>query len=261
MSIIRNLYEHESIARESVTDSATRPSSHPSSHPSTPIFGVQPLTEGSGSLQYLEGYLELILGPMFSGKTTQLVQIYKKYTYIRKRVSVINYFADTRYDDSMLSTHDKLMIPCILGETISKLWYDESNYYYKQLHESEVILINEGQFFGDLFECVLDMVEKHKKTVYICGLDGDFKRQRFGRLLDLIPYCDKINKLQSLCSNCKNGKGAIFSHRLSQEASQIVIGSDNYVPLCRKCYIEFTTDSDICARLWSEPVEELEEEA
>ena len=60
-----------------------------------------------------EGYLEIILGPMFSGKTTQLVQMHKNYTYIGKNVTVINYVDDTRYHDAMLSTHDKLMIPCI----------------------------------------------------------------------------------------------------------------------------------------------------
>lgn len=187
----------------------------------------------------LDGYLELILGPMFSVKTTQLIQIYKKYTYIGKKVAVVNYYEDTRYDTCMLSTHDKIMIPCIQTPNISQLWKNIDNMYYQQLRESDVILINEGQFFPDLCECVLDMVENHNKVVYICGLDGDFKRNRFGEILELIPYCDKITKLQSLCSICKNGKNAIFSHRLTEESSQIVIGSDNYVPLCRKCYNGF----------------------
>jgi thymidine kinase len=184
-----------------------------------------------------DGYLELILGPMFSGKTTQLIQEYKKFTYIRKRVATINYAGDTRYDMSMLSTHDKLMIPCIQSSSINQLWNNPENEYYEELHNADVILINEGQFFDDLYECVLDMVEKHHKIVYICGLDGDFKRNRFGKLLELIPYCDKITKLQSLCSICKNGKHALFSHRLTEESSQIVIGSNNYIPLCRACYV------------------------
>ena len=199
-------------------------------------------TEQLHSIRQVDGYLELILGPMFSGKTTQLIQTYKKYTYIGKKVAVINYYADTRYDSCMLSTHDKIMIPCIQTPNISQLWHNEDSTYYQPLHDADVILINEGQFFPDLQDCVLDMVEKHNKVVYICGLDGDFKRQRFGEILELIPYCDKITKLQSLCSICRNGKNAIFSHRLSQESSQIVIGSDNYVPLCRTCYIGLTPD-------------------
>ena len=183
------------------------------------------------------GYLELILGPMFSGKTTHLIQAYKKYTYIGKNVATINYYGDTRYDVSMLSTHDKVMIPCIQSSNILSLWNNPDCSYYAELRAADVILINEGQFFDDLYDCVIDMVETHNKIVYICGLDGDFKRKRFGQILDLIPYCDKMVKLHALCSNCRNGTPAIFSHRITDEALQIVIGSDNYKPLCRACYI------------------------
>ena len=77
---------------------------------------------------------------------------------------------------------------------------------------------------------------KEKKKIYIGGLDGDFERKKFGKILDLIPLCDKITKLVSLCSLCKNGTPGIFSMRLSQEKEQKVIGSDNYIPVCRNCY-------------------------
>ena len=188
------------------------------------------------------GYLELILGPMFSGKTTQLIDVYKKYTYIGKNVITLNYYEDTRYDQTMLSTHDKIMIPCIQTSRISDVWNNKiineinGEIINGEIRNADVILINEGQFFEDLYECVIDMVENHNKIVYICGLDGDFKRNRFGKILDLIPYCDKIVKLHSLCSICKNGKSAIFSHRLTDESSQVVIGATNYIPLCRTCY-------------------------
>lgn len=177
----------------------------------------------------MDGYLELILGPMFSGKTTELIQHYKKYTYIGKRVIVINYAEDKRYHDEMLSTHDKIMIPCNFATTLGELWPQMADEY-------DVIIINEGQFFADLYEVVLDMVEQKNKTVYICGLDGDFKRQKFGKILDLIPYADTVTKLNSLCSLCKDGKAGLFSHRITQETSQVVIGSDNYMPVCRGCY-------------------------
>lgn len=184
----------------------------------------------------MEGYLELCLGPMFSGKTTQLIQTHKKYVYIGKKVSVINYFDDVRYHDSLLSTHDKLMIPCIFAKTLSEIWINPENENYTSLHEADVVLINEGQFFSDLFDMVLHLVEVENKKVYIFGLDGDFKRCKFGQILDLIPFCDKLTKLNSLCAVCKDGTKGIFSHRVSQETSQVVIGSDNYKPLCRKCY-------------------------
>ena len=64
-----------------------------------------------------DGYLEMWLGPMFSGKTTQLIQTYKQYSYIDKSIAVVNYDGDKRYHDTMLSTHDKIMIPCIQCST------------------------------------------------------------------------------------------------------------------------------------------------
>jgi thymidine kinase len=132
----------------------------------------------------------------------------------------------------MLSTHDKVMIPCIQTTNLSDFGIVET------MLESDVILINEGQFFEDLYNIVLNMVDVHKKIVGICALDGDFLRQRFGRVLDLIPHCDKVIKLHALCSLCRDGKAAIFSHRITNESEQIVIGSDNYMPLCRGCYMK-----------------------
>lgn len=175
-----------------------------------------------------QGYLELFIGPMFSGKTTHLIQCYKQYHYIGKKVCVINYKDDTRYHDSMLSTHDKMMIPCIQTHSIRGVM--------DKALSAEVVLINEGQFFHDLYDCVLEMVERYNIKVYISALDGDFKRKKFGGILDLIPYCDKVSKLNALCSSCKNGTKALFSHRVSSENEQIVIGVDNYIPVCRSCY-------------------------
>jgi thymidine kinase len=179
-------------------------------------------------VQNNSGYLELILGPMFSGKTTRLIQHYKAYKFIGKKIVVINYSLDTRYSETMLSSHDRIEIPCIFTSTLSdkSMWID-----------ADVILINEGQFFGDLLETVVEMVDVYKKQVHICGLDGDFRRQRFGTLLDLVPYSDKVEKLNAFCGICKNGNLAVFSHRVSSESAQVVIGSDNYMPLCRACYL------------------------
>jgi thymidine kinase len=98
---------------------------------------------------------------------------------------------------------------------------------------SDVILINEGQFFPDIHDVVVMLVETYKKHVVVCGLDGDFKRIKFGKLCDLIPFCDTITKLQAVC-DC--GQPSIFSHRTSTETAQVLIGSSNYKPLCRACY-------------------------
>ena len=180
----------------------------------------------------MTGFLSLILGCMFSGKTTALINIYNEKRNEGKDVYVINFSGDKRYHDSMLSTHDKKMIPCVFTPCLSDLWV---SHIITNIHTADVILINEGQFFPDLFEIVSSMVEKYGKQVYIYGLDGDFNRRKFGQMLDLIPLCDEVTKLQANCHNCS--KDALFSHRITAEKDQIIIGSDNYIPLCRECYI------------------------
>ncbi len=147
-----------------------------------------------------------------------------------------------------MSTHDKIKIPCIKTNKLKNIWKpDIKGFSDKSVNDidksgkclitkfSEVILINEGQFFEDLFEVVSDMLS-HGKKVYVCGLDGDFERKKFGQLLDLVPLCDKVTKLTSLCSLCKNGTKGIFSMRLTPEKEQTVVGSSNYIPVCRSCY-------------------------
>jgi thymidine kinase len=193
------------------------------------------------------GYLELYLGPMFSGKTSKILEIYKQCKFCNIPVSVINHCTDTRYHESMLSTHDQVMIPCIQTLNLRDIWdnqekekdidvdFNETNKNHLQLRNADVILINEGQFFDDLLPCVESMLRENKK-VYIAGLDGDFERKKFGQILDLIPLCDKITKLTSLCGICKNGNAGIFSKRITEEKQQMLIGSSNYVPVCRVCY-------------------------
>jgi len=103
------------------------------------------------------------------------------------------------------------------------------------MKQADVILINEGQFFEDLYKIVVDLLKEDKK-VYVCGLDGDFERKKIGQILDLIPLCDKVTKLTSLCSICRDGTPGIFSMRLTDEKSQILVGVDNYAPVCRSCF-------------------------
>ena len=192
------------------------------------------------------GYLEIILGSMYSGKTSRLVEIYKQCKFCNISVAVINHCIDNRYDDELLSTHDKIMIPCIKTERLFDVWTESidiedditvvSRIKDKfNVATSDVILINEGQFFPDLEEFVKRLLIENKQ-IYICGLDGDFERKKFGQILDLIPLCDKVHKLSSLCSLCKNGTKGIFSMRLTSEKEQTVVGSENYIPVCRVCY-------------------------
>jgi len=188
------------------------------------------------------GYLEIICGPMFSGKTSKLLEIFNQYAYCEVPVLVINYKGDTRYSSTHLTTHDRREIPCVFTEHLHNLDADELTRCL--VENSAVILVNEGQFFEDLFVWTKTQVEKHAKSVYIAGLDGDFRRETFGDLLKLIPLADKVTKLQSICSQCRNGTPALFSHRKTSEQTQKIIGTDEYIPVCRYCYLRLNDVSN-----------------
>jgi thymidine kinase len=105
-------------------------------------------------------YLELIIGPMFSGKTSRLVDIYKQCKFCNIPVAVINHCIDDRYHETLLSTHDKIMIPCIKTDTLRNV--------LTNIQDAQVVIINEGQFFSDLYEVVLQMIGMGKK-IYVMG--------------------------------------------------------------------------------------------
>ena len=187
---------------------------------------------------YLEsGYLKVILGSMFSGKTTELDKEYRRFSSCGYECLFINHESDKRYnsDENQTATHDGFFINSLnIGSKLLDFFKKES-----YLTRYDVIFINEGQFFEDLYEFVDYAVNERKKRVYVCGLDGDFKRKKFGSILDIIPLCDDVVKLKALCKNCHFKEG-IFTFRLSDEEEQTVIGADNYIPLCRNCYNQRT---------------------
>ena len=176
------------------------------------------------------GRITVLIGCMFAQKTTELLRRVRRYKSIGYKVLIVNFAADQRYGKDCIASHDKdtEMAVCV-----------EELFAVNQLVETgdyDVIAIDEGQFFPDIYDKVLPLVDIAKKRVYVCGLDGDFKRERFGRLLDLVPVCDSIVKLTANCYYCS--RPAIFSHRKSDSKEQVLIGAaDMYVPLCRACYL------------------------
>ena len=205
------------------------------------------------------GYLEVVLGPMFSGKSSHLEQLYNKYTRCKVPAVVINHICDAcRYtvDDDLegiddcngnsvtradttektyMITHEQHRIPCTY---VSSLFSVKK----ETIESCTVFLINEGQFFAELAVFVQELLEK-KKTVIVCGLDGDFKRAKFGQMLDIIPLCDKVTKLTATCEMCKRpNTPAIFTVRLNSDTRDQVLvgGAEIYKPVCRSCYIKNT---------------------
>lgn len=181
--------------------------------------------------------LKVYIGPMFSGKTSKLMEIYNKCIKSNVSVLVINHNYDTRYSDTMLSNHNQEMIPCSWVANLNDM-------NHSMVTNSNVILINEGQFFGDLYEVVKKWVEIEGKHVVVSGLDGDSNRNKFGQMLDLIPIADKVKKLKSFCVICKYGKKAPFTMRCTDQKEQVLIGSDCYKPVCRNCHIYFNDKQD-----------------
>ena len=195
------------------------------------------------------GYLEVILGPMFSGKTSKIIEIYKQYSFCGIRTLVINHSHDTRYGEeningvtetittNVLYSHDQKRVNCIYGDSLQSVLHDYIDWFTDS--QPLGVFINEGQFFPDLKSTIWKMVKEYKSHVYVAGLDGDFQREKFGQMLELIPFCDQVYKLRSFCVFCKDGTKAIFSYRINHTkcVDQTQVGAgEHYVPLCRKCY-------------------------
>ena len=179
-----------------------------------------------------QAYLELIVGPMFSGKTSYLINIFNLYNH-KEKILAINNILDTRYSNNNIVSHDGKNIPCINVENLESLFSNKDCI----IDNYDIILINEAQFFKDLYSFVLKLLEKNKK-IYISGLDGDFRQNKFGYIIDLIPLCDSIIKLKANCMHCKKNNSAIFSHRIvNNNNEQTLIGAnESYIATCRDCY-------------------------
>ena len=185
--------------------------------------------------------LSLIIGCMFSGKTTELLRqltILSKF----KKCLYINNSLDTRNKEGVFSTHNPLYKNKI--ENIDMVSYTDEEFKnnMENMKTYDVIGIDEFQFFNIDIQLIVELVDIHKKTIFITSLDGDFNRNVFGKVFELIPYCDTIIKQHSYCSNCSNNKTlhhGIFTHKKKKQDDVIDVGADeSYISLCRECYVE-----------------------
>ena len=186
--------------------------------------------------------LELVIGPMFSGKSSYLLSTIRKYKEIGWPVYIITSSFDKRYTvDTKIVNHNQES--CIADIAVKNLKDISDNHLFL---EAKVIIIEEGQFFENLVEFVLKAVEIYGKRLIVAGLDGDASRKPFGEILDLIPYCDNIIKLKALCKICcADGiiTDALFTSKKGSidESNNSIInvgGSDKYEALCRIHYLE-----------------------
>ena len=182
--------------------------------------------------------LDMIIGPMYSGKSTELIRRLNIFAEMGIKVLYVNSKIDNRTDENF-STHSSVIksigkIDSIKVDKLSEIDFD--------LYQ--IIGIDEAQFFDNLKDCIIDLVEKRHKKVIVTGLNGDYLRRPFGEVNDLIPICDNVTKLNPFCKMCietnNTVRNALFTKRIvCNTTDTVLVGSNNlYIPACRECYFK-----------------------
>jgi thymidine kinase len=171
--------------------------------------------------------LEVVVGPMFSGKSTYALSYVHRQRAIGKRVLVIKPNIDNRYtSESVLVTHNNERIPCMLWDIKKPLCgLLDINY--------DCFVIEEAQFFTRLYHFCYYVMFNKNKHVLVVGLDGCSQQKKFGEILDIIPLSTSVLKLKALCSQCKDGTPAPYTKKLNNVNAQVDVGgAEKYVAVC-----------------------------
>lgn len=173
--------------------------------------------------------LDVVIGPMFSGKSSYVLSVVSRYSVLGVPVLVITHESDTRYAANQVVTHDGRSAPCVHAKDLDTV--DISPY--------KVIIVDEAQFFSHLVPFVEWAVDTHGKHLFLVGLDGDSNRRKFGEILDCIPLADRVLRLTAFCRSCADGTPGLFSYRRQGPTDRQVLvgGLSMYETLCRACYL------------------------
>lgn len=173
------------------------------------------------------GWIEVICGSMFSGKTEELIRRLKRAKIANLKVEIFKPAMDTRYHEQNIVSHDE---NAILSTPI-----DNSQTILLLANDVDVIGIDEAQFFDDQLPEVCDQLAVSGARVIVAGLDMDYTGKPFGQIPFLLSRADYITKLHAICVNC--GNIASFSFRKSSTGGQVLLGEkDLYEPRCRQCF-------------------------
>ena len=168
--------------------------------------------------------LVLILGCMFSGKTTELLRRVDKLTAIGKKVLLVHHSIDTRVQQNYVKTHGGIQK---VGKEYSSL--EEIPY-----HEYDAVAIDEGQFFQDITTIIPHL---DSTLIIVSALNGTFDRKNFGKIHELLPHVDDLIFKTAYCAKCSTINTAMFSKRLTKNKNVLDVGaSDKYAAVCRSCY-------------------------
>ena len=179
--------------------------------------------------------VELLIGPMFAGKSSSIHRIVNRYKCLHWNLCAISHASDTRYStDEKLMNHDNYGIPCI---KLSELMPFITN---QEFLKADLVIVDEAQFFPDLKQFVEYASDHLGKDILVVGLDGDAERRPFGQILECIPLADTVTKLKAFCKMCGDGTEAIFSlcRRQTEKTEQVLVGgAETYEAVCRKHYL------------------------
>ena len=174
------------------------------------------------------GWIEVICGPMFSGKTEELIRRLVRAQIAKQRVAIFKPNIDNRFSEDFIVSHNKRKIKSIQVKKTDAIMH------YKE--KADVFGIDEAQFFDISIVDVCRILANTGKRVVVAGLEKDYLANSFGPMPQIMVDAEYITKVNAICMNC--GDPANFSHRISPEEKQVVVGeTDKYEALCRRCYI------------------------
>tara|TARA_A100001011_G_scaffold400802_1_gene519098 strand:+ start:1156 stop:1707 length:552 start_codon:yes stop_codon:yes gene_type:complete len=173
------------------------------------------------------GWIELICGPMFSGKTEELIRRLVRAQFAKQEVAIFKPKTDNRYSEDYIVSHNKRKIKSIIVESSEEI--------YKFKNKADVFGIDEAQFFDTNVIDVCNQLAKSGKRVVIAGLDKDYAAKSFGPIQQLMVDAEYVTKVNAICMSC--GDPASFTQRISTEKDLVVVGeTDKYEARCRKCF-------------------------
>ncbi len=175
------------------------------------------------------GWIEVIVGSMFSGKTEELIRRIKRAKIAKLNVEIFKPLIDIRYDEENVVSHDRSAIQSTPVESATQIML--------MANDVQVVGIDEAQFFDNDLPGVCNHLANSGIRVIVAGLDMDFKGKPFGPMPELLAIAENVTKVHAICMNC--GNLAQFSHRTIDEDKLVMLGeTESYEPLCRKCYLE-----------------------
>jgi thymidine kinase len=175
------------------------------------------------------GWIEVICGSMFSGKTEELIRRLKRAIIARQKVEIFKPVIDTRYDDDQLVSHNDSSIHSTPVQTASQILLYANDY--------DVVGIDEAQFFDTELTSVCNQLANMGTRVIVAGLDMDYKGLPFGPIPSLLATAEYVTKVHAICIEC--GELANYSYRMIANDNLVMLGEkDVYEPLCRKHFME-----------------------